>query len=98
MRRPKAWFSRVLNIQILKVETVDVLKGMKETLEELGVLVAMNPLFVKAGLDHLEIEPGPRMKGKPVPILSVHPQVADEQTFRCTGQVKDTNMLVHFGA
>jgi hypothetical protein len=71
---------------------------MKETLKELRVLVAMDPLFVKTGLNHLKLETGPRVKGKPVPILSVYPQVANKQTFRRAGQVQNTNKLVHFGA
>jgi hypothetical protein len=88
----------VLNIQILEVETLLILKGMKEALEKVRVLVAMNPLFVKTGLNQLKLETGPGVEGKPVPILSVHPQVADEQTFRRAGQVQDANKLVHFGA
>lgn len=87
----------MLDIEILQIYGVLVRKRLKDALEEFPVLVSMDPVLISVGLDLLELKPRPWMERKPEKVLPLDPEVANEETLGCSGQVQNPNDIVDLG-
>lgn len=84
----------MLDIQVLYVDVMHVRKGMKNALEKRQVIVTMHPMFVYSRLYLFELEAGVGVEGEVEVVFPVHPEIADEETFCRTSQIKHTDDFI----
>jgi hypothetical protein len=86
----------MFDVQVSQVDGLLVREGVEDALKQGPMLVSVNPMLVSPRLDFLELKAGIWVEAEPQPVLSFNDQVADEETFRRSGQVQDSDDIVDF--